>query len=112
VVGRLRTRPALIGHSLGGLIAQWLAGRGLAAAAVAVDPAPFRGVLPLTLSALRATLPVLAHPANRRRAVALTSGQLRYAFANAVSEDEARRPTRPTPWPARPPSSSRPPPPT
>ena len=91
VVGRLRTRPALIGHSFGGLVAQWLAGRGLAAATVAIDPAPFRGVLPLPLSALRAALPVLANPANRRRAVALTSEQFRYAFANAVSEDEARR---------------------
>jgi pimeloyl-ACP methyl ester carboxylesterase len=90
VIGRLERRPAVVGHSFGGLLAQVIAGRGLAAASVAVDPAPFRGVLPLPISALRAALPVLQNPANRNRAVALTYGQFRFAFANAVSEQEAR----------------------
>lgn len=63
---------------------------GLATAAVAIDPAPFRGVLPLPLSALRASFPVLGNPFNYRRAIALTPKQFRFAFANAVSEDEAR----------------------
>jgi pimeloyl-ACP methyl ester carboxylesterase len=89
-IGRLERKPALVGHSFGGLIVQMLAGRGLAAATVAVDPAPFRGVLPLPFSALKAASPVLANPANRSRAVPLTFGQFRYAFANAVSEDEAK----------------------
>jgi non-heme chloroperoxidase len=40
------TKPAVIGHSFGGLLTQIIAGRGLAAASVAIDPAPFRGVLP------------------------------------------------------------------
>jgi non-heme chloroperoxidase len=57
---------------------------------VAVDPAPFRGVLPLPISALRSASPVLANPANRSRAVPLTFKQFRYGFANAVSEDEAK----------------------
>ena len=91
IVQRLSKRPALIGHSFGGLLAQILAGRGLAAVTVAIDPAPFRGVLPLPLSALKAAAPVLANPANRSRAVPLTFEQFRYAFANAVSEDEARQ---------------------
>ena len=90
VIGRLERKPAVVGHSFGGLLAQIIAGRGLAAASVAVDPAPFRGVLPLPISALRAALPVLQNPANRNRAVALTYGQFRFAFANAVSEQEAR----------------------
>jgi pimeloyl-ACP methyl ester carboxylesterase len=90
VIGRLERRPAVVGHSFGGLLAQVIAGRGLAAASVAVDPAPFRGVLPLPISALRAALPVLRNPANRNRAVALTYDQFRFAFANAVSEQEAR----------------------
>jgi pimeloyl-ACP methyl ester carboxylesterase len=72
------------------LLTQIVAGRGLAAASVAVDPAPFRGVLPLPISALRAASPVLSNPTNRNRAVPLTYDQFRFAFANAVSEDEAR----------------------
>jgi non-heme chloroperoxidase len=90
VLGELRRKPAVVGHSFGGLLTQILAGRGLAAASVAVSPAPFRGVLPLPLSALRSSSPVLTNPANRKRAVALTFQQFRYAFANAVDEDEAK----------------------
>jgi non-heme chloroperoxidase len=90
IIGRLERKPAVIGHSFGGLLAQILAGRGLAAAAVAIDPAPFRGVLPLPISALRSSSPVLSNPANRNRAVPLTFEQFRFAFANAVSEEEAR----------------------
>lgn len=90
VIGELSKKPALIGHSFGGLLAQILAGRGLAAVSVAIDPAPFRGVLPLPISALKSAAPVLGNPANRNRAVPLTYDQFRFAFANAVSEDEAR----------------------
>jgi pimeloyl-ACP methyl ester carboxylesterase len=90
VIGELTTKPAVIGHSFGGLLAQIVAGRGLSAATVALDPAPFRGVLPLPISALRAASPVLGNPANRNRAVPLTYDQFRYAFANAVGEDEAK----------------------
>ena len=57
---------------------------------VAVDPAPFRGVLPLPISALRTASVALHNPANRHRAVPLTFDQFRYGFANAVSEDEAK----------------------
>jgi non-heme chloroperoxidase len=87
----LDRKPAVIGHSFGGLMTQIVAGRGLAAASVAIDPAPFRGVLPLPLSALRSASPALRNPLNRGRAVSLSYKQFRYAFANAVSEDEARR---------------------
>ncbi len=91
IVGGLTTRPALVGHSFGGLLTQILAGRGLAAVSVAIDPAPFRGVLPLPISALKSASPVLHNPANRSRAVPLTYEQFRYAFANAVGEDEAKQ---------------------
>jgi pimeloyl-ACP methyl ester carboxylesterase len=89
-IGRLKKKPAVIGHSFGGLFTQIMAGRGLSVASVAIDPAPFRGVLPLPFSALKAGFPVLGNPANRGRAVALTFEQFRFAFANVVSEDEAR----------------------
>jgi non-heme chloroperoxidase len=90
VIGRLKKKPAVIGHSFGGLLAQIVAGRGLAAVSVAVDPAPFRGVLPLPISALKSARPVLGNPANRNRAVPLTYEQFRFGFANAVTEEEAK----------------------
>ena len=90
-VRRLARKPALIGHSFGGLLTQILAGRGLVAASVAIDPAPHRGVLPVPVSSLRSAFPVLRNPLNHGRAVALTFDQFRYAFANAVDEAEAHR---------------------
>ena len=91
VIGTLAKKPAVIGHSFGGLLTQIVAGRGLSAASVAIDPAPFRGVLPLPISALKSASPVLSNPANRNRAVPLTYEQFRFGFANAVSEDEAKQ---------------------
>ncbi|MBO3749490.1 alpha/beta hydrolase [Streptosporangiaceae bacterium NEAU-GS5] len=90
IIGKLDKKPIVIGHSFGGLLTQIIAGHGLAAAAVAIDSAPFRGVLPLPISALRSAAPVLGNPANRHRAIPLTFDQFRYAFANAVSEGEAK----------------------
>jgi non-heme chloroperoxidase len=90
VIGRLTMKPALVGHSFGGLLTQILAGRGLSRVSVAIDPAPFRGVLPLPISALKSSRPVLGNPANRSRAVPLTYEQFRFGFANAVPEAEAR----------------------
>jgi non-heme chloroperoxidase len=75
IIGGLDKRPAVIGHSFGGLLTQILAGRGLAAVSVAVDPAPFRGVFPLPISALKSGSPGLRNPANRNRAVPLTYEQ-------------------------------------
>ncbi|HET7485243.1 MAG TPA: alpha/beta hydrolase [Solirubrobacterales bacterium] len=89
-IGGLDRKPAIVGHSFGGLIAQILAGRGLSAATVAVNPAPFKGVLPLPLAAIRTTMPVLGNPLNRGRAVTLSFDQFRYGWANAIPEDEAR----------------------
>ncbi|MGO9819943.1 MAG: alpha/beta hydrolase [Solirubrobacteraceae bacterium] len=90
LIAQLNDKPAVIGHSFGGLVTQIIAGRGLAAASVAIDPAPFRGVLPLPISSLKSASPVLGKPANRNRAVPLTYEQFRFAFANAVEEDEAK----------------------
>jgi non-heme chloroperoxidase len=90
VIGQLKKKPVVLGHSFGGLLTQILAGRGVSAASVAIDPAPFRGVLPLPISALKSAFPVLGNPLNHGRAVPLTYEQFRYAFGNAVTEDEAR----------------------
>ena len=90
VIRGLKKKPAVIGHSFGGLLTQILAGRGVAKVSVAIDPAPFRGVLPLPISSLRSASPVLKNPANYHRAVPLTYEQFRYSFANTLNEDEAK----------------------
>lgn len=90
VIQRLSKKPAVIGHSFGGLMTEIVAGRGQSKVSVAISPAPFRGVLPLPISALRSAEPVLRNPANVNRAIPLTEEQFRYGFANAVSESEAK----------------------
>jgi non-heme chloroperoxidase len=91
VIRGLKKKPAVVGHSFGGLLAQILAGRTLSSATVAISPAPFRGVLPLPFSALKSAWPVLHNPANRKRAIPLTFEQFHFAFANAVTEEEAKQ---------------------
>jgi pimeloyl-ACP methyl ester carboxylesterase len=91
VIGKLDRKPAAMGHSTGGLLAQMIADRGLSAATVAIDPGPFRGVLPLPLSALKSAKPVLANPLNRDRAVTLTLDQFKYGWANALDAEEAKQ---------------------
>lgn len=88
-LSQLKSNPVVIGHSFGGLIAQQLADEGLSAVTVAIDPAGFRGVLPVPLAELKSGAPVLSNPANYHRAVALTYEQFRYGFTNALSEEEA-----------------------
>ncbi len=91
LVAGLDRPPVLIGHSFGGMIVEKLLGDGHGAAGVAIDAAQIKGVLPVPLSSLRATLPVFRNPANKRRAVSLTADQFAYAFANAVDRSESDR---------------------
>ena len=91
VIGALKTKPAVMGHSTGGLLAQMIADRGISAATVAIDPGPFRGVLPLPVSALRSAGPVLKNPLNRGKAITLTLDQFKYGWANALDDDEAKQ---------------------
>jgi pimeloyl-ACP methyl ester carboxylesterase len=88
VIGGLEKKPAVMGHSTGGLLAQIIADRGLSAATVAIDPGPFRGVLPLPISTLRVSSAVLRNPLNRGRAVTLTLDQFKYGWTNALDDDE------------------------
>jgi pimeloyl-ACP methyl ester carboxylesterase len=92
VIGQLEKKPVVMGHSTGGLLAQILAGRGLSAATVAIDPGPFRGVLPLPYSTLKVSAPILRNPLSRSKAVTLTFEQFQYGWTNAIDdEDEQRR---------------------
>jgi pimeloyl-ACP methyl ester carboxylesterase len=90
IIRQLDRKPVIIGHSFGGLLTAILAGRGLAAASVAISPAPFRGVLPLPYPALKTSSVALRNPANWNRAVPLSFEQFRYSFANLLDEDEAK----------------------
>jgi pimeloyl-ACP methyl ester carboxylesterase len=90
IISGLAAKPVLIGHSFGGMIAQKLLGQDLASAAIAIDAAQIKGVLPLPLSALRSTLPVFKNPANKHKAVSLTAEQFRYAFGNAIPAAESQ----------------------
>ena len=103
-VKQLNRKPAIVGHSFGGLLTQIVAGQGLCAVSVAIDPAPFRGVLPVPISALRAAGPVLLHPSNAGKAVSLTYTQFLYGWANALEFEEARKlyDTYHVPGPGRP----------
>jgi pimeloyl-ACP methyl ester carboxylesterase len=91
VIDRLEKKPAVMGHSTGGLLAQLIADRGVSVATVAIDPGPFRGVLPLPFSALRSAWPVLGNPFNRSKAITLTLDQFKYGWANALSDEEAKQ---------------------
>jgi non-heme chloroperoxidase len=90
IINGLDRKPAVMGHSTGGLLAQMLAGRGLSAATVAIDPGVFRGVLPLPASVLRGVGPLLVNPLTRGRAITFTFDQFKYGWANALDEKEAR----------------------
>jgi pimeloyl-ACP methyl ester carboxylesterase len=91
VIERLQRKPAVMGHSTGGLLAQLIADRGLSAATVAIDPGPFRGVLPLPISTLRVSAPILLNPLNRGKAITLTLDQFKYGWANALSDEETKQ---------------------
>jgi pimeloyl-ACP methyl ester carboxylesterase len=89
IIGELPAPPVIIGHSFGGMIAEKLLGEDLGAAAIAIDAAQIKGVLPLPLSSLGSTLPVFKNPANAHRAVSLSAEEFRYSFGNAVSPEES-----------------------
>lgn len=89
IIGEQEGKPVLIGHSFGGLIAQELLANGYAAAAIAIDSPPIKGVTALPFSALRTAFPVLANPANRKKTVSLTAKQFHYSFGNTLSEEES-----------------------
>jgi alpha-beta hydrolase superfamily lysophospholipase len=91
IIAALDAAPVVIGHSFGGLITEKLLGQGVGAAAVAIDPAQIKGVLPLPLSQLRASLPALGNPANLHRAVSLSQKEFRFGFGNAIPEEESDR---------------------
>src|SRR5256885_5026849 len=90
IINALDNKPVIMGHSTGGLLAEMLAGRGLSAATVAIDPGVFRGVLPLPASVLKGVGPFLINPLTRRRAITLSFDRFKYGWTNALGEKEAK----------------------
>lgn len=89
VIRGLDSPPIIIGHSFGGAFVQVLLDRGLGCAGVGVDSAAVKGVLPLPLSTIRATLPILSNPFSRNGATGLSPKQFHYAFTNTMSEEDS-----------------------
>ena len=89
IIERFEEKPIVIGHSFGGLIAQELLANDLVAAAVAIDPAPIKGVKVLPFSQLKSGFPVLGNPGNKSKTVSLTEKQFKYAFGNVLSDEES-----------------------
>jgi alpha-beta hydrolase superfamily lysophospholipase len=89
IVDTLPSKPILVGHSFGGLLAEKMLGMDLAVAAVAIDPTQIKGVLPLPFAQVRSAFPALGNPANLHKAISLTAKQFRFGFANELSEEES-----------------------
>jgi pimeloyl-ACP methyl ester carboxylesterase len=82
--------PLIIGHSMGGLIAQILLGRGLGAAAVAIDSAPPLGVLTARWSFFKANWPALNLLRSAKQPHTMSFEDFQYAFANGMPLAEQR----------------------
>ncbi|MFE7752867.1 alpha/beta hydrolase [Streptomyces sp. NPDC057428] len=90
IVRSFDTSPVLVGHAVGGLIAQHLIGANLGRAAVAIAPAPINAV-PLKASAARLWTPESGDPASGYELMSLRRAQFRHVFANAVGQEESGR---------------------
>jgi len=82
--------PVLVGHSFGGLIVELLLDRGLSRAAVAMSPAPPKGILVLPFSSLKVASSALAHPSRWHGSVPLTLEEFTYGFVNTFSAEDAK----------------------
>jgi pimeloyl-ACP methyl ester carboxylesterase len=90
-VNSLDSPPLLVGHSMGGLLAQLVAARTRHAGLVAACPGPAAGILGATPTNLRVFLPHLLRPRPWTRPFRPpTFEQFRRWIANAQTEDIAR----------------------
>ena len=89
-ISSMGEKPALIGHSMGGLVVQLLLQRDLAVAGVAIDPAPPMGVFTTAFSFLRANFPAINPFVPVTRPVMMSFEQFQYAFVNTLSPTEGR----------------------
>ncbi len=90
MIEKLEQPPIVIGHSFGGAITEILLDRGLAAAGVAIAPAPLKGIYLLPFASLKSAFPILKNPANNHKAVMLTAEEFHYGFTNGMSPEDSK----------------------
>lgn len=87
IVRALPDKPIVIGHSMGGLIAQLLLQKGLVAAAVAIHSVPPQGVFTFKLSFLIAGWGPLGFFTDTNKTFLMSYSQWQYAFTNGMPEE-------------------------
>lgn len=88
-IDSLPEKPIVIGHSMGGLLAQKLVQKNKCGAAVLIDSAPPKGVVSLKLSFLRANFPVI-NPFKGNSVFEPSIKWFHYAFCNTMSLHETK----------------------
>ena len=89
-IKKLDSLPILMGHSMGGLLAQILGSRGLAQSLVLLTPASPRGVLALKPSVIRSFWSVLTKWGFWRNPMKQTFDEAVYSMMHLLSEEEQR----------------------
>ena len=86
-IRRLPEKPIVIGHSMGGLVAQILVSEGLAVGAVAIDSAPPKGLISLKWSFLKSNWGAISPFASLDEPIQLSLEDFSYAFVNGLPEN-------------------------
>lgn len=84
----LPEKPIVIGHSLGGLIAQILVNRDLVAAGVAIHSATPKGVFSFEWSFLKSIWKPLGYFSSVKKTYLMSLEEWKYAFTNGMETDE------------------------
>ena len=85
IAGLVSEKPIIIGHSIGGLIAQILNQKGLAAAAIAIHSVPPQGIISFKFSFFKASWGPLGFFTSTKKTFLMTFSQWQYAFTNDMS---------------------------
>jgi len=87
----LDSQPILMGHSMGGLLAQILGSRGLARALVLLTPAAPAGIVSIRPSVLKTFFRVMTKWAFWKKSMRLTFDEAVYSMMHLLSQEEQRK---------------------
>jgi pimeloyl-ACP methyl ester carboxylesterase len=90
LVKKLPEKPIIIGHSFGGMIAQVLLNRGLAAAAVAIHAVPPSNIMPYEWQFLKSNLKTLGYFTSVNKTYMMSFEKWQYAFTNGMDLAEQK----------------------